>query len=142
MRMYVGVADDIQSNLFKSRAKRAAHLVAAQAERDMRSLVPTRSGRLRASAQVDGRKVHWTTPYAGELYYGILMVDPISNVGGFPYRNYGAGVFRSRRGVKKVPSGRQLVYTTGEKNWIAKGKEMYMDRWLKMARRALLEQQK
>ena len=139
MKFYLSVTDDIEPLRFKSRAKRAAHFVAEQAERDMRGLVPVRSGKLRDSATVDGRKVHWKTPYAGTLYYGVLMVDPKFNVGGFPYSNYGEGTFRSRRGVKKVKSPRQLTYNTGEKNWIQHGKELYMDRWLKMARRAILE---
>lgn len=140
MKLYVSIDDSIDERLFRSRAKRAAHFVAEQAERDMRGLVPAKSGRLRDSAEVDGRKVRWITPYAGTLYYGVLMVDPKFNVGGFPFPNYGEGTFRSRRGVKKIQSARQLTYMTGEKNWIKRGKELYADRWLKMARRAMLSE--
>lgn len=138
VKFYVGSRGIVDPEIFKQRVTRAAHIVAAAAERDMRGLVPAASGRLRASAQVDGRKVHWTAPYAGTLFYGSLMVDPVFNKGGFPYPNYGAGVFRSRKGVTKVASGRRLSYRIGMRNWIREGKSLYGDRWLKMAKEALL----
>lgn len=138
VKFYTGARDIVDPELFKKRAKRAAHIVALAAERDMRGLVPVKSGRLRDSAAVDGRKVSWSQPYAGTLFYGKLMVDPISGKGGFPFPNYGQNVFRSRRGVKKIPAGRPLSYRVGVKNWIREGKTLYGDRWLKMAREALL----
>ena len=39
--------------------------------------------------------------------------------------------------MKKVRSDRQLSYTVGEKNWIRRGKELYGDRWMAMAKEAL-----
>lgn len=136
MKFYCDVSDDINPATFKSRAKRAAHIVAAQAAKDMQSLVPVSSGALRSSMQVDGRVVTWQTPYAGTLFYGVLMVDPKYKKGGFPYANL--GVIRSRKNVKKVTSERQLTYKIGEKNWIQKGKRLYGDRWMRMAKEALL----
>ena len=152
MKLYVGSFADIDTKLFKSRAKRAAHFVAIEAERDMRNLVPAYTGRLRDSATVDGRKVQWITPYAGVLYYGVLMIDPgwqsvqkdgstvtVGRKGGFPYTGYGENVFRSRRNVKKIRSTQQLKYNVGDAKWIQAGKDMYTDKWAKMAARALLE---
>ena len=137
MTLKIYANDTIDPQLFKKRAKRAAHAVAVMAEHDMQPLVPAASGRLRESAAVDGRKVTWGTPYVRTLYYGTLMVDPKYNVGGFPFPNYGAGVFRSRRGVKKVRSGRKLTYRIGEANWILEATTLFGDRWIKMARKEL-----
>ena len=137
VKFYTGASDILDPEIFKKRVTRAAHIVAQAAERDMRGLVPASSGRLRKSAQVDGRKVHWTAPYAGTLFYGTLMVDPVFDKGGFPNPNYGPKVFHSRRGVKKVASGRRLSYRIGMRNWIREAENIYGDRWLKMAKEAL-----
>lgn len=138
VKFYTGAKDIADPEVFKKRVTRAAHIVAAAAERDMRGLVPKASGRLRDSAEVDGRKVTWASPYAGSLFYGVLKVDPTFEKGGFPYPNYGPHFLRSRKGVKKVVSGRPLHYKIGISNWINEGKSLYGDRWLKMAKEALL----
>ena len=135
MRLHTGVKDSIDPEMFKKRAGPAARAVAADANRAMRSLVPARTGRLRDSAILDGRKITWQTPYAGPIYYGKLMVDPKFNVGGFPIGN---GDFFSRPGVKKVSSGRPLRYAIGEANWIRDARSRYGDRWIKIARKVLL----
>ena len=137
MRFYTGVRGDIPTDIFKRRATRAAHVVAAAAAADMQQFVPFSSGALQRSLTVDGRKASWTMPYAGILLYGKLMVDPKFMKGGFPMPNYGPNVFRSRRDVKKVNSGRPLIYHIGTRNWIREAQSAYGDRWLKMARKEL-----
>ena len=137
MKFYTGVKDSIDPELFKKRASRAARVVAAAAAHDIQGFVPTATGRLRGSMTVDGRKVHWTAPYAGILLYGKLMVDPRFLKGGFPMPNYGPNALYSRRGVKKIDSGRRLSYHVGIRNWIREAQSMYGDRWLAMARKEL-----
>lgn len=47
------------------------------------------------------------TPYAKFLFYGKLMVDPKTDAAGFMTKNG----WRSRKGVPKVRSGRDITYT-------------------------------
>lgn len=151
MRFYTSVTDTIDPEMFKKRVTRAARAVAAAAEPDIQNFVPFRSGRLRTSAKVNGRKITWTTPYAGVLYYGHLFIDPgwvstkngetqtVGRKGGFPMPSYGADAFFSRRGVEKIDSGRKLHYHIGTRNWIREAESQFGDRWLKMARKELLK---
>lgn len=150
MRFYTGVKDIIDPAMFKKRATRAAQAVARAAAKDINGFVPSASGRLRASMEVDGRKVHWKSAYAGILLYGQLMIDPgwqsvdknkgiVGRFGGFPMPNYGPNVFFSRPGVKKINSHRYLHYKTGMRNWIREAQSAYGDRWLRMAQKELMK---
>ena len=139
MKFYTAVRDGIDAEMFDKRVTRAAHTVAAAANHDIKGFVPFATGRLRSSAQLDGRKVRWPGPYAGVLLYGHLMVDPAFNKGGFPFPNYGPNVFRSRRNIRKVDSGRMLSYKVGVRNWIREATALYGDRWIQMARKELLK---
>lgn len=139
MNFHTDVKDTIDPKMFDKRVTRAAHTVAKAAQKDINGFVPRATGRLRESVQLDGRKVRWPGPYAGVLLYGHLMVDPKTNKGGYPFPNYGPKEFRSRHGVKKVDSGRMLVYQIGVRNWIIEATTVFGDRWLKMARKELLK---
>lgn len=61
---------------------------------------PFRSGVLSGTAYIepDGTSINYITPYARYLWYGKLMVDPITNKGAFYNPVYG---FWSRPGVQK-----------------------------------------
>ena len=50
--------------------------------------------------------IHVNAPYARMLYYGKVMVDPETGIAGFLTPNG----WRSRRGVAKVVSGRDIQY--------------------------------
>ena len=47
-------------------------------------------------------------PYARVQYYGEVMIDPATNAAGF----LTSEGWRSRKGAKKVPSGRSMTYDT------------------------------
>lgn len=134
MTIYTVLKDTIDPEIIKRRTPRAAHAVAMQAEKDMRPLVPARSGTLRDSAKVDGRKVRWTAPYAVEVFNGQLKVDPKYRVGGFPLGN---GKFFSRRGVAKVDTGRKMQFAQGHSRWIDLARSLYAKAWIELARKEL-----
>lgn len=50
--------------------------------------------------------IHVDVPYARMLYYGKVMVDPQTHAAGFLTENG----WKSRKGVKKVVSNRDIVY--------------------------------
>lgn len=139
MNFHTDVKDTIDPEMFKRRAKRAAHKVAASAEKDINNFVPRRTGVLRENVQLDGRKVHWPGPYAGVLYHGELMVDKDTNLGGYPFPNYGPDFFRSRRGAKKINSKKPLHFQIGAPKWIGEAKKAYAARWMAIARKELLK---
>lgn len=72
--------------------------------------VPFRTGVLKNSAQVvaSGDAITYTTPYARYMWYGKLMVDPITGKGAF--HDPRTGRFWSRPGVQKIPTNRDLEY--------------------------------
>lgn len=57
----------------------------------------------------DHAVIHYLSPYAHYQYKGELYVDPITEKGAF---TNGEGLFWSRPGVAKKPSGRKLEYNT------------------------------
>ncbi|MDD6658466.1 MAG: minor capsid protein [Eubacteriales bacterium] len=71
---------------------------------------PFQNGVLMASAYVasSGDEIVYNTPYARYLWYGKLMVDPITNKGAFFNPNYG---FWSRPNTPKVLTDRNLNFT-------------------------------
>lgn len=71
--------------------------------------VPFDTGLLSASARVSasGDAIIYETPYARYLWYGKLMVDPITGKGAFFNEKYG---FWSRPGVQKKLTDKDLSY--------------------------------
>ena len=59
-----------------------------------------------AQSPVGDPFIHVDVPYARMLYYGKVMVDPVTHAAGFLTENG----WRSRRGVKKVKSNRDIQY--------------------------------
>lgn len=72
--------------------------------------VPFDTGALQASAFVGegGKAIIYNTPYARYLWYGKLMVDPITGKGAFFNSNYG---FWSRPLTNKILTERPLVFS-------------------------------
>jgi len=73
--------------------------------------VPMGIGILSKSAtlhtEIGSGAIIWKTPYARYLWYGKLMVDPVTKKGAFYDPTYG---FWSRRGVQKELTDRDLVF--------------------------------
>ena len=139
MNFHTDVKDTIDPKMFDKRVTRAAHAVAKAAQEDINGFVPRRTGKLRESVQLDGRKVRWPGPVAGVLYHGELMVDEKSGKGGYPRPNYGPDVFGSRRDIEKVNSKKPLHFQIGTQRWIQEAKGAYAARWMALARKELLK---
>lgn len=61
-----------------------------------------------AQSPVSKPEIVTDTPYARFLYYGKLMVDPVTGAAGFLDKD---GQWKSRRNVPKVKSDRPIKYT-------------------------------
>lgn len=86
--------------------------------------VPFRDGVLQASARIadDGDGITYSTPYARYLWFGKLMVDPITKKGAF--YNPMTGRFWSRPNTPKELTGKDLKY---------KGAPIQGPRWVERA---------
>lgn len=78
----------------------------------MDDYTPDRNGMLKNSIRLNTKigsgLLTQATPYARYQYYGVLYVDPVYGKGAFYSDDYG---FWSRKGVAKIPSGRELNYS-------------------------------
>ena len=72
--------------------------------------MPYRSGTtiklMIVQSPVDEPFIHVNVPFARMLYYGKVMVDPVTHAAGFLTANG----WRSRKGVAKVESSREIQY--------------------------------
>lgn len=112
---------------------KAARAVAVQAERDSRPYIPSATGRLRGSGRVYGSTIVWRLPYAREMYFGHLHVDPVRKIAGF---QTDAG-WRSFRGRRKVRSERKFQYKTGGEQWFARAKAAKLADWVHLAQEVI-----
>lgn len=82
----------------------------ANVRRRIQKYMPYRSGAtiklMIVDSPVDEPFIHVDVPYARMLYLGKVMVDPKTHAAGFLTKNG----WKSRRGVKKVASGRDIEY--------------------------------
>lgn len=82
----------------------------ANVRRRIQKYMPYRSGAtiklMVVQSPADDPFIHVDVPYARMLYYGKVMVDPKTHTSGFLTENG----WRSRKGVKKVVSGRDIEY--------------------------------
>lgn len=108
---------------------RAEHAVAVQAERDSRPYIPSETGKLRSSGKVYGNTIVWNVPYAREMYFGHLHVDPDMKIAGFKTKQG----WRSFSGKKKIRSERKFHYKTGGDQWFTKAKRARLASWMKIA---------
>ena len=86
-----------------------------------------------AQTDINKPEIVTDTPYARMLYYGEVMVDPKTGKAGFLTENG----WMSRKGVKKVPSGRNIEYTKTKNQQAGP----YWDRRLKAAEMQSMEQE-
>ena len=82
----------------------------ANVKRRIQKYMPFRTGAtihlMIVQSPVNEPLLHVNVPYARMLYYGKVMVDPVTHAAGFLTENG----WRSRRGVKKVKSNRDIQY--------------------------------
>lgn len=109
---------------------KAAHLVAQQVAKDTSPFVPFLTGSLDARTHVKENSVIYPGPYARYLYYGKLMVDP----------NTGSSF--APKGGTKVLTDRDLVFTKAfhaqaQAYWFEASKAQNIDKWLKVAKKAV-----
>lgn len=85
-------------------------------------------------------------PYAHYLYEGIVYVDPVYKCAGWISQTPGSyyGMWFSRKGIKKVPTDRELQYTGAPmrgKKWFERMKADHQDDILRAAQ-ALIDKQR
>ncbi|MCM1112872.1 MAG: minor capsid protein [Muribaculum sp.] len=91
---------------------RVQRFVAEEVRRLSDEYVPLDEGTLRDSGRIENNsEVVWNTPYAVYMWNGIVYEDPELHCAGFKTENG----WRSRKGVKKVPTARSLEYGEGIK---------------------------
>lgn len=81
--------------------------------------VPMQQGILKNTRIIGPDSITYNTPYARNMYYGKVMVDPVTKAAGFLTKDG----WRSRKGVKKIVSDREYNYggnPTGIKLFISK----------------------
>ena len=75
----------------------------------IKPFTPHREGFLENNVTYEPFLIHYNEEYAHYMYGGIVYVDPVYKAGGFT--NDGGVNWFSRKGVKKIPSGRTFNYT-------------------------------
>lgn len=109
----------------------------ANARRRIQKYMPYRFGALIklmiVQSPADEPFIHVDAPQARMLYYGKVMVDPVTHAAGFLTANG----WRSRKGVPKVVSNRDIEYTKTDKNPYA---GPFWDRNLMAAEGAVMQQ--
>ncbi len=86
--------------------------VTSEISRRITRYMPYRSGALATKLKlVTGpNEITVLGPYARYMYYGEVMVDPVTGAAGFLDKD---GQWKSRKNVPKVRSGRPIKYNTG-----------------------------
>ena len=109
---------------------RAEHVLASQIAKDTSPYVPALTGSLDQRTKVDGDRIIYPGPYARYLYYGKLMVDP------------NTGSSYAPMGGTKVLTDKNLVFSRAmhpqaQAHWFEASKAQNLDKWLKVASKAV-----
>lgn len=80
--------------------------------KEMDGYTPMRQGILKNTRIIAPDSVTYITPYARNMYYGVVMVDPITGKAGILIMDKTTQEQRwiSRKGVRKIPSDREYSY--------------------------------
>lgn len=111
----------------------------ANVRRRIQRYMPYRSGSgatiklMIIQSPADEPFIHVDVPFARMLYYGKVMVDPVTHAAGFLTANG----WRSRKGVPKVVSDRDIEYDTTENERAGP----FWDRRLLAAEGAVMQQE-
>lgn len=109
---------------------KAEHLVAQQVAKDTAPFVPALTGSLTQRTRVEDSKVIYPGPYARFLYYGKLMVDPIT------------GSSYAPKGGTKVLTDKNLVFSQAmhpqaQAHWFEASKAQNLEKWVRVADKAV-----
>ena len=109
---------------------KAEHLVAQQVAKDTVPFVPALTGSLTHRTRVEDSKVIYPGPYARFLYYGKLMVDPIT------------GSSYAPKGGTKVLTDKNLVFSQAmhpqaQAHWFEASKAQNLEKWVRVADKAV-----
>lgn len=120
---------DIDIDKIKAKLERANKELTKNVAKDTESkFLPWLNGTLAARTRILDDEIIYPGPYAHYLWEGIVYVDPQTGAAGFRLPD---GTWRSRTGVRKVPSGKSLVFTrsSAQPHWIEPAKAEFMPRW-------------
>lgn len=127
---------------FKSKEQLATKALKNEIIRTTDRYVPNDKGTLRASVNPslmrNDNYIVYDQNYARYLYYGKLMVDPITKKGAF--YNSSTGKFWSRPLAKKELTNKLLKYHGGPERkymWFARAKKIHKESWLKLYERII-----
>ena len=109
---------------------KAEHIVAQQVAKDTVPFVPALTGSLTQRTRVEDSKVIYPGPYARFLYYGKLMVDPIT------------GSSYAPKGGTKVLTDKNLVFSKAmhpqaQAHWFEASKAQNLEKWVRVADKAV-----
>lgn len=114
----------------RTRSSKAGKIVALQVMKDTDPYVPALTGSLSQRTHIEGDTIVYPGPYARFLYYGKVMVyEP-------------TGSTWAPRGEHKVVTGRDLVmhktmHRLATSHWFEVSKAQNMEKWLRVAERAV-----
>lgn len=119
----------VKEQLAVGRSK-AEHIVAQQVAKDTVPFVPALTGSLTQRTRVEDSKVIYPGPYARFLYYGKLMVDPIT------------GSSYAPKGGTKVLTDKNLVFSQAmhpqaQAHWFEASKAQNIEKWVRVADKAV-----
>lgn len=114
----------------KDASEKAEHTVAIQVQKDTSPYVPFLTGSLDQRTRVDGSEVIYPGPYARYLYHGKVMVDPET------------GSAYAPKGGTKVVIDKDLIFnkamhSQAQAYWFEASKAENMDKWLRVADKAV-----
>lgn len=125
---------------FNVQYKNAQEYLDQAVVKDSTPFVPMQTGALYKSGQLGTTLgegvVQWIAPYARYLYYGEVLVDPVTHAAGFLTEDG----WKSRKDVKKIRSGRKLNISTSEHGkaqsfWFEAAKAQNGAAWIRNVRR-------
>lgn len=121
--------DEVRRQLALACSK-AEHVLAIQVESDTVPYVPALTGSMTQRTRAIGNTVVYPGPYARYLYYGKLMVDPDT---GSPW---------AKKGATKVLTDRNLVFSqamhpNAQAHWCEASKAQNLEKWVRVAQKAV-----
>lgn len=129
----ISVSEDFTEILRQKLEKagpRAAHAVAVQIAKDTEPYVPALTKSLANRTRVVENTVVYPGPYARFLYYGKVMIDPVTKSAW------------ARKGATKVVTGKDLnisqsVHSQAQDHWFEASKAQNIEKWVQVAGKAV-----
>lgn len=129
----INVSEDFSEILRQKLAKAgplAAHAVAVQIAKDTEQYVPALTKSLANRTRVVENTVVYPGPYARFLYYGKVMIDPVTKSAW------------ARKGATKIVTGKELnisqaVHSQAQDHWFEASKSENLEKWVQVAGKAV-----